>query len=132
MKKEKKDPLYKSFGYAFEGIFYGISKERNMQIHCAAAILVVAAGIWLKISVTEWCICLVLFGLIFGTGAGKHRGGSGGGPGDGGEKASGEDCQGYGGGGCAHRGIDGSHRGMCDFPSQTGGCAFVIRRSSVS
>lgn len=64
MKKEKKDPLYKSFGYAFEGIFYGISKERNMQIHCAAAILVVAAGIWLKISVTEWCICLVLFGLI--------------------------------------------------------------------
>ena len=64
MAKEKKDPLHKSFGYAFEGIWTGISKERNMKIHVTAAILVVIAGIVLKISVTEWCICLVLFGLI--------------------------------------------------------------------
>ena len=40
----KKNPLYKSFGYAFEGIFAGIRKERNMKIHCAAAVLVVIAG----------------------------------------------------------------------------------------
>ena len=33
MKKEKKEPLFKSFGYAFEGIWTGISKERNMNIH---------------------------------------------------------------------------------------------------
>ena len=64
MKKVKKDPLYKSFGYAFEGIFTGISKERNMQIHCTAAVLVTVAGFVLKISAIEWCICLILFGLI--------------------------------------------------------------------
>lgn len=64
MKKVKKDPLYKSFGYAFEGIFTGIRKERNMQIHCLAATLVVIAGILFKISTTEWCICLILFGLV--------------------------------------------------------------------
>ena len=34
MKGQKKNPLYKSFGYAFEGIFTGIKKERNMKIHC--------------------------------------------------------------------------------------------------
>ena len=64
--KEKKNPLYKSFGYAFEGIFTCIRRERNMQIHCAATVLVVLAGIWLGLSNTEWCICLILFGLILG------------------------------------------------------------------
>ena len=64
MDSQKKDPLYKSFGYAFEGIGTCIKKERNMKIHCAAAVLVVIAGVILKISSLEWCICLTLFGLI--------------------------------------------------------------------
>ena len=61
---KKKNPLYKSFGYAFEGIFTGIKKERNMKIHCLAMLCVVAAGLLLRISISEWCLCLVLFGLI--------------------------------------------------------------------
>lgn len=65
MNRKKKNPLYKSFGYAFEGIFTGIKKERNMKIHCLAMLCVVVAGVFLKISVTEWCICLILFGIIF-------------------------------------------------------------------
>lgn len=64
MKKTGKNPLYKSFGYAFEGIYAGIRGERNMKIHCFAAVCVVVAGVLFHISVTEWCICLVLFGLI--------------------------------------------------------------------
>ena len=63
MKKTGKNPLYKSFGYAFEGIFAGIRGERNMKIHCFAAVCVIVAGVLFHISVTEWCICLVLFGL---------------------------------------------------------------------
>ena len=63
MKKTGKNPLYKSFGYAFEGIFAGIRGERNMKIHCFAAVCVVVAGVLYHISVTESCICLVLFGL---------------------------------------------------------------------
>ena len=64
MKMEKKDPLYRSFGYAFQGIFTCVRKERNMKIHCVAAVLVVIAGAILKISAIEWCICLALFGLV--------------------------------------------------------------------
>lgn len=60
----KKDPLYKSFGYAFQGILNTIRTERNIKIHCAAAILVTIFGIWLQISKTEWMICFILFGLI--------------------------------------------------------------------
>ena len=60
----KTDPLYKSFGEAFQGIFNTIRTERNIKIHCAAAILVTIFGIWLQISKTEWMICFILFGLI--------------------------------------------------------------------
>lgn len=35
-----------------------------MKIHCVMAGLVVIAGIVLKLSAIEWCICLVLFGLV--------------------------------------------------------------------
>ena len=64
MKKAKKPPLYKSFGYAFEGIFTCIRNERNIKIHCTVAIFVVIAGAVLGITPTEWCICLTLFGLV--------------------------------------------------------------------
>ena len=64
MKREKKPPFLKSFGYAFEGILTGIRKERNMRIHTAAMILVVLAGTVLGLSAVEWCICLILFGLV--------------------------------------------------------------------
>ena len=64
MDSQKKDPLYKSFGYAFEGIGTCIKKERNMKIHCLAVIAVTAAGTFLHIKPVEWCICLLLFGLI--------------------------------------------------------------------
>lgn len=64
MEQKRKEPIYKSFGYAFEGIFTCIRKERNMKIHCVFAILVIIAGIIFGLSLTEWCICLTLFGLV--------------------------------------------------------------------
>ena len=64
MRQPKKNPLYKSFGYAFEGIFTGIRKERNMKIHCFVMICVIGAGCLFRISVLEWCVCFILFGLI--------------------------------------------------------------------
>ena len=65
-KRERKAPLYKSFGYAFEGIFHTIRRERNMQIHCAAAVLVILLGCLLHISKAEWIVCLILFGMVMG------------------------------------------------------------------
>lgn len=64
MKNNKKPPLRKSFGYAFEGIWAVISKERNMKIHCCAMILVVLAGTILQLPGWKWCICFCLFGLV--------------------------------------------------------------------
>ena len=64
MKKNRKNPLYESFGYAFEGIWTGIRKERNMKIHCLAIILVTLAGTFFNITAMQWCICLLLFALV--------------------------------------------------------------------
>ena len=58
-KRERKAPLYKSFGYAFEGIFHTIRRERNM-------VLVILLGCLLHISKEEWIVCLILFGMVMG------------------------------------------------------------------
>ena len=42
--------LIHSFKYAFEGILTGLKKEQNMKIHFIIMILVIIAGIILKIS----------------------------------------------------------------------------------
>lgn len=60
----KRSPLYKSFGYAFAGIFHTIREERNIKIHLFAMLMVVLFGLWLGLSMTEWFVCLILFGLI--------------------------------------------------------------------
>ena len=61
---KKKQPLFKSFGFAFEGIFNTIKTERNIKIHLFATIMVIIFGFILNISYLEWLICLLLFGLI--------------------------------------------------------------------
>ena len=53
-----------SFGYAFAGIFFCIRHERNMKIHTAMAVFVTAAGLFFRISLWEWIVCFLLFGLI--------------------------------------------------------------------
>ena len=60
----KKNPLYKSFGYAFQGIGNTIRSERNIKIHLTVMTLVIVFGIFLHLSVTEWFVCLILFGQV--------------------------------------------------------------------
>ena len=96
MKKDKKNPLGASFGYAFEGILTGIRKERNMKIHCLAIVAVTCAGTLFHITPVEWCICLLALCPGGIPGAGEYGGGSGGGPGDGRAQTAGEDRQRHG------------------------------------
>ena len=60
----KKSPLYKSFGYAFQGIWACIRRERNIKIHLTIMSLVIISGCILRISITEWLICLILFAQV--------------------------------------------------------------------
>lgn len=53
-----------SFGHAFRGIRMVFGSEINMMIHLAVATLVIAFGILLQISLIEWLICILCFGLV--------------------------------------------------------------------
>ena len=105
MKMEKKDPLYRSFGYAFQGIFTCVRKERNMKIHCVAAVLVVIAGVILKISAIEWCICIGAVRTGHGAGTCEYGSGGGGGYGDRRISPVGESCKRYRSRSSAHAAI---------------------------
>ena len=63
--KEDETKLTYSFKYAFEGIITTIKEERNMFIHFLIAIIVVITGIYVRLSLNEWFICLLLFALVF-------------------------------------------------------------------
>ncbi|NDP22374.1 MAG: diacylglycerol kinase family protein [Paludibacter sp.] len=54
----------RSFGYAGKGIRMVFSTEPNMRIHILIAILVTFFGVILSISITEWMLCILCFGLV--------------------------------------------------------------------
>ena len=55
----------KSFAFALNGLKILILEEHNARIHLVAAILVVIAGILLKISNAEWVAVTFSIGLVF-------------------------------------------------------------------
>ncbi|MGM9849762.1 MAG: diacylglycerol kinase family protein [Bacilli bacterium] len=67
LKEKSFKRLVKSFKYAVEGIIYAFKYEQNIIVHTLVMILVILLGIVLKISMFEWLICLILFGLVIAT-----------------------------------------------------------------
>lgn len=62
--KKKREPLFKSFQYALEGFQTCISSERNLMIHFTVMILVIFFGFFFSIKISEWMICILLFGVV--------------------------------------------------------------------
>lgn len=56
----------RSFGYAGKGIRVVFTTEPNMKIHIVIAILVIVFGFLFSISISEWIMCLLCIGLVFG------------------------------------------------------------------
>ncbi len=54
----------KSFGYAIAGIKHVFRTQANMKIHVAVAVAVLICGFVFSISITEWLVCLLCFGLV--------------------------------------------------------------------
>lgn len=64
--KVKSKKMVNSFKYAFEGFTSSFKTERNMKIHIIIMILVIIAGILLKINKYEWIICIICFSIVIG------------------------------------------------------------------
>ena len=67
LKKRGLKRFFNSFGYSLAGLRYAYKYEQSMTIHVFATIIVIIAGILLKISFFEWLICFILFGLVMAT-----------------------------------------------------------------
>ena len=66
-KKKKKysmKRLFKSFKYAFCGIFKAYQTEQNLLIHTLVMIMVLGLSWYLKVSFIELCIVVLAIGLV--------------------------------------------------------------------
>jgi len=56
---------WKSFGYAFEGLWFLLRTQHNAWIHFAATITVCAAGFALHVSASDWRWMIVAMVLVW-------------------------------------------------------------------
>ena len=54
-----------SFQHAFRGLVNLLQYEHNSRIHFVVAIIVIIAGVLLKITSAEWLTIIIVIGLVF-------------------------------------------------------------------
>ena len=59
-----KRPLLQSFACAFRGIYIAMATERNFKIHLVAAVIAIALGIYLGLSLLAWCVIIFAISLV--------------------------------------------------------------------
>jgi diacylglycerol kinase (ATP) len=55
----------RSFRYAGRGLADLFRYENNAKIHALAAVAVVGAGVWVRLSPLEWAVLVIQIGLVF-------------------------------------------------------------------
>jgi diacylglycerol kinase len=61
---ESKHSLFKSFGFAFEGLKTAFIKGRNFRIQIAIGLLAAVAGFILNLSLSEWLDLVLVISLV--------------------------------------------------------------------
>lgn len=56
--------LFKSFGYAFKGLFKTWREEQNLQIQTITSLAMVILGAYFKISRLEWVTLVLIISLV--------------------------------------------------------------------
>ncbi len=56
--------FFKSFPYAFKGLSTAFTSEFNLRFHCAFAVIVMAAALYLQVTRTQFCVLLLCCGLV--------------------------------------------------------------------
>ena len=56
--------LFRSFGYAFEGVAYILRTQRNARIEIAVGVAAVLLAAWLGISALEWAVLVLTIVIV--------------------------------------------------------------------
>jgi diacylglycerol kinase len=65
MTHSKSPDLFSSFRNAFSGLGYALRTQRNARIHLAFTLLASAAGLWLGLSLEQWCLIILSIGMVW-------------------------------------------------------------------
>ena len=58
--------FFESFKYALKGIRSSIYEQRNLKVQSVVAIITIGAGFYFRITAIEWCVILLVIGLVMG------------------------------------------------------------------
>lgn len=64
LKNQGKSSFSESVGHALDGIQYTTTHERNFRIEIMFAIMVSIASFIFKISIVEWCLLVLVIGMV--------------------------------------------------------------------
>lgn len=53
-----------SFRFAFAGVWYALRTQRNTRVHLAITAGVMALGLWLGLSPTQWAVLVLAIGFV--------------------------------------------------------------------
>ena len=56
---------FRSFGYAFRGIYRSLATQAHLQFHALASCLVVLLAWYLGVSALEWCILVLTIAAVW-------------------------------------------------------------------
>jgi diacylglycerol kinase len=56
--------IIESFRHAFAGLWYALRTQRNTRIHLTIAAGVIALGLWLGLSYTQWAVLVLTIGFV--------------------------------------------------------------------
>ncbi|MCL6649642.1 MAG: diacylglycerol kinase family protein [Chloroflexi bacterium] len=59
--------LAESFRYAFAGLRYAFSSQRNIRIQSLLGLIAIALGLWLQLSLVEWAVLVLTIALVLVT-----------------------------------------------------------------
>ena len=57
--------IFKSLKFAFRGISYTFTSQRNMRIHVIVAVLAAILGFVLRLEPLEWTVLIIMIALVF-------------------------------------------------------------------
>lgn len=61
----RSENFWVALGNAIAGLKYLLISQRNSKFHLAATFIVVAAGLLLQLSITNWVLIIIAFGLVW-------------------------------------------------------------------
>ena len=59
-----KSALWRSFGWAFEGLAYGWRSQRNLKIHTTISVGIVLVGLWARLPLRDWAVIALTIGIV--------------------------------------------------------------------